>query len=118
MRTDIKTLALRISGVLISSLFPIIATVSYFPVWKERGSAAALSGLTLTLLVIGAVPIFKYLRRALRSPSLYLIWLLIFILFVSLREIADEMVVISFVGFVSNAIGAILFKLGERKKGV
>ena len=118
MRNNAKTLSLRILGVLISSLPPIIAVFSYFPLWKGESEAAALSGLTLALLIIGAAPIFKYLKRILKSPSVYVIWLLIFILFVSLREIADEMVVISFVGFISNAIGAIIFKLGERKTDI
>jgi hypothetical protein len=45
-------------------------------------------------------------------------WLLIFALFALVRSIADEMTVISFVGFISNSFGAALFKLagGIRKK--
>ncbi len=118
MKINSKTIFLRICGVLISSLPPIIAALSYFPLWKNESGAAALSGLTLALLLIGSAPIFKFLKRILKSPSVCIIWLLIFILFVSLKEIADEMIVISFVGFVSNALGAIIFKLGERKREV
>ncbi len=41
-------------------------------------------------------------------------WFLCFALFFSLSKIADEMTVISFVGFVSNLIGAGVFKLAGR----
>jgi hypothetical protein len=47
-------------------------------------------------------------------------WFIIFVLFLLLSEIADEMTVISATGFIGNCIGALLFKLADRvgkKKG-
>ena len=41
-------------------------------------------------------------------------WLIAFILFLSLSRIADEMTVISFVGLISNLIGSLIFKLARR----
>ena len=40
----------------------------------------------------------------------------LFVLFFVLSKIADEMTVIAFVGFVSNLLGALLFKLSGLKK--
>ena len=91
-----------------------MATVSYFPIWQERGSGAVLSGFTLALLLISAVPIFKAIKRILSSLASYTVWLIIFLLFMLLSAIADEVTVISLIGFISNVIGAILFKLSER----
>ena len=39
---------------------------------------------------------------------------IVFVVFFLVSRIADEMVVISFVGFIGNLVGAMLLKLGER----
>ena len=43
-----------------------------------------------------------------------MVWLVLFVLFFMLSKIANEMTVISFVGFVSNVTGAILFYIAKR----
>ena len=43
-------------------------------------------------------------------------WLVSFLIFFCLSRIADEMTVISFVGFVGNLIGALFFHLGRRER--
>ncbi|MBQ9071002.1 MAG: hypothetical protein IJY23_06635 [Clostridia bacterium] len=115
MTEKIKAYLLIFLSTFISVAPAVIATVSYFPLWKERGSAAVLSGFTLALLIIAAAPFLKFIKRILSSPSIFVTWFIIFVLFLLLKSIADEMVVISFVGFVSNAIGALIYKLAERK---
>jgi hypothetical protein len=59
------------------------------------------------------VPIFRAIKRALASPSAPLLWLVIFLLFLSLSRIADDITVIAFVGFVSNLCGALFFRLAK-----
>jgi Co/Zn/Cd efflux system component len=50
------------------------------------------------------------------SPAAYVMWLIAFLLFFSLEKIAHEMTVISFVGFLSNLCGAVLFKFAASRK--
>ncbi len=96
------------------SVIPVtLATLSYFPLWLERGEGAAVSGFTLLLLLICVSPLWKMLKRIFSSPAVWSIWLIIFILFFTLSKIADEMTVISFIGFISNALAAIFFKLSR-----
>lgn len=105
----------------VSVLPPLAAIISYFPLWSERGGEAVLSGFTALLLLLAAAPVYKLLHRIFASPSVWLSWLLIFLLFLALSRVADEMVVVSFVGFISNAVGALLFKLarkGERNEQI
>ena len=52
-----------------------------------------------------------------RAPASYTVWLVIFIAFLILSNIAHEMTVISFVGFLGNLIGAVLFKLSGKIGG-
>ena len=64
-------------------------------------------------MLLCAVPLFKLVRRALSSPSAQMAWFAVFVIFFMLSRIADEMTVISFVGFVGNLVGAILFKTAD-----
>ncbi len=116
MTTDklIKRLLLRTGGVAVSVLPPLIAILCYFPIWVAEGGESVLSGFTALLIILAAMPLYRLLRRALASPSVWCMWLIAFILFLLLSRIADEMTVISFVGLISNLAGALLFRLAKR----
>ena len=103
-----------IIGLAVSIIPPAIAALSYFPLWKERGGGAMLSGVAVFLLLISAVPLIKTVKRILKSPASYTVWLILFILFALVSAIAAEMKVISFVGFISNLIGALIFWYSRR----
>ena len=66
------------------------------------------------LLALCIVPLYKMIRKGLMSFSSYMMWLILFVLFFSLSKIGDQMTVISFVGFISNLIGAICFWYAKR----
>ena len=102
---------------LITSVLPVtLSVILYFPLWCERGGQTLLSAFALALIFVAAIPLFRLIKSALRSPASYTVWLILFVLFFLLSKIASEMVVISFVGFVSNLVGAIFFRLGGREK--
>ena len=90
------------------------AILFYFPLWVAEGGEGILPGITVLLLAAAALPLWRLIRRALASAASYTLWLIAFVLFLCLSRIADEMTVISFVGFVGNAAGAILFRLADR----
>ena len=111
-----KKTVLNLAGLVASTLPVAVCILFYFPVWRERGIVATLSGFTLLLLALAAVPLINLLKRALKSPSAPLMWFIIFIAFLTLSSIADEMTVVAFVGFVSNLIGSVIFRLAEGKR--
>ena len=92
----------------------VICILKYFPVWTARGGETIFSAITLILVAIAAVPLFSFIKRILRSPASYTVWLVFFIFFFLVSRIAEEMVVISFVGFISNLVGAVFFKISKR----
>ena len=100
-------------GIVISVLPPVIATVSYFPIWQLRESGAVFSGFALLLLTVCVLPIFKLIKRSLSSASIWMLWLIVFIALYLLKSVLDEMTVISFVGVVSGLAGAVIFKLAK-----
>ena len=110
----IKRKALTTVGLLICTLPVIAAVLCYFPLWKSRGGGAVVSGMALILLIPALLPLLRFIREKLRSPSARTLWLVCFILFLGLSAIAEEMVVISFVGFVSNLVGSIFFAIAKR----
>lgn len=116
MKITLKRALLFSLALAVSVIPPLAATVSFFPLWRSD-PASALSGGVLLIMIICAAPIFKALGRILASPSAPVIWLILFLLFFSLSKIAEQMTVISFVGLISNAIGALLFKLAANLEG-
>ena len=111
----IKSIFLRVIGLVLCVIPVSVAVLSYFPAWRAEGGEVLLSGTTLLLLCMAAVPLYKLISAKLRSPAAYTLWLIAFILFFLLSNIAEEMVVISFTGFVGNLLGAIAFKLAGGK---
>ena len=107
---SMKKTVLNLVGVAVSTLPVAVCILLYFPLWRERGVIPTLSGFTLLLLVLAAVPLINVIKKALKTPSAPLMWFLIFIAFLALSSIADEMTVVAFVGFISNLIGAIFFR--------
>ena len=112
-----KRKILRASAIGIDVGAPLIATLTQFPLWIERSAGATVSGIFLVFALLSAVPLFKHFGELLKSPSAPIMWGLIFAFLLALHTIIEEMLVISFVGLVSNVIGWGLFKLaGSEKK--
>ena len=110
-------LALHITGFALCILPPAICTLAYFPLWKTVGYESCIAGGTALLLALCAIPLYKLLRKWLSSYSSYLIWLILFLLFFALSKIADQMTVISLVGFIGNLLGAVCFHIARRIGG-
>lgn len=101
-------------GLAISVIPVAVAILSYFPIWARREDASLLSGVSLVLVAIALVPFYKHVKESLKSPSAPLMWFFLFMTFLILSRIADEMTVISLVGFTTNLIGSLLFKIAKR----
>ena len=105
---------LHILGFLLCILPPAICTLNYFPVWREVGYESCIAGGVALLLALCAIPLYKLVAERLKSFSSYLMWLVLFLLFFGMSRIADQMTVISFVGFVSNLMGAVCFYIAKK----
>ncbi len=104
----IKTVALGIDvGV------PIVATLTQFPLWVEQSAEATMSGLCMVLLGISILPFLKQLKEYFKSPSAWVVWGIIFAILLLLRNIIDQILIVSFAGLVSNGIGAAIYNAGK-----
>lgn len=111
-----KLLLFKALGLAVCILPVSAAIFTYFPLWASRRDNSVLSGVALVLFFMALVPLYKYVGKALKSPSAHTLWFIVFAAFFLLSKIADEMTVISFVGFISNLAGSFIFKLADRYK--
>lgn len=96
----------------IDVLGPLIATLSQFPVWVDKSAESTVSGLFLIFAFASAIPFFKQIKAFIKSPSVWVLWCVLFVFFVALQNIIDEMVIVCFVGMIANIVGAGVYKLG------
>lgn len=111
-----KRILLTAGGIILSVVPVAISIILYFPLWLERGDGSVVSGFAVLLLALAAIPVFKLCRRVIASPSAWMMWLLLLIVFLATSRIADEMIVISFIGLVGGAVGAVLFNIAKKYK--
>ena len=115
-KRDFVSVSLHILGLLLCTLPPAVCTVLYFPMWQIAGGGRAFSGVCAFFVIISALPLYKALKALFRSPASYLVWTLIFLFCFLFSRIAEEATVISFVGAVSNILGAVLFRIAKRRE--
>ena len=115
MTRSFKGIMLKCLGLAVCTIPVAAATLSYFPIWHTKGSGELVSGFCIFLLVLCIYPLIKAVKHFLKSPSVFTVWLLLFLLFMLLESIAHEMTVISFVGAVSNLIGGIIFRIARKE---
>ena len=103
-------------GMLLSVGAPLTTTLSFFPAWVAQGGEVIISGFTLLIAIICALPFYRWIKNGLSSPSGITVWLVLFLIFFSLSRVADEMTVISFIGFLGNLLGGIAFRISKKIK--
>lgn len=113
MTNSVKAKLIKGTAIAIDTVVPFVATVSQFPVWIEKSSEATVSGIFVVLAFLCALPFAKQIVTYLKSPSVPVIWGVMFALFVCMRNIIDQMLVVLLVGTVANIIGAILYNVGK-----
>jgi hypothetical protein len=109
-----KGRVLKISALTIDILAPLIATLSQFPIWIETSAEATVSGVAMLLVFFSCIPALKYIKAFIKSPSVPIVWLVVFVMLTMLNNIIDQMIVVAFIGVISNTLGTILYKIGEK----
>lgn len=104
---------IRVTATVVSVGAPFGALLSQFPVWIRSSDKATVSGLFLVLFIICCIPFFRQIKEFMKSPSAPIVWTVLAVLFIALRNIADQMVFICAVGALANYIGTALYKLGD-----
>lgn len=92
---------------------PLVATLTQFPLWIEKSADATMSGLCLFFVILSCLPFLKQIRELFKSPSAWLMFTILFAFLVMMRNIIDQMIVVTFIGMVANIAGAGIYTLGK-----
>ena len=76
-----------------------------------------MSGLFLVFAALSVIPFFKQIKAFIKSPSVWVLWCVLFVFLVALQSIISEMLVVCFWGMVANIIGAVIYKIGDHVQG-
>lgn len=113
MKNRTKGAIIKGAAITLDVVAPLVATLSQFPLWIEKSADATMSGLCLIFILISCLPFIKQIREFFKSPSSWMIFTILFVFFVVMRNIIDQMLVVSFVGAVANIAGAGIYALGR-----
>lgn len=113
MTNKVKGNILKGTAIVIDVGVPLVATISQFPLWVDTSAEATMSGLFLILAFLSCIPFLKQLKAYFKSPAAWVMWLVLLVLFLALRNIINEMVIVCFFGTIANAVGTFIYKIGK-----
>ena len=114
MQKTTKGKIIKFSALVLDVGAPLAATISQFPVWVNRSAGATISGMFVIFAFLSAIPFIREIKAYFKSPSAWIMWIIIFVALAALRAIIDEIIVICAIGALANVIGAAVYKIGDR----
>ena len=102
------------SGLITAILAPFITACVQFPVIRETADKSEISALFIVCAFICAAPLYKHINITLKTPTNAVMWTVIFALAWSLDKIIHQIMLIAFVGMVSNIICSVLCGVGNK----
>ena len=101
--------ALYALGLAVAVLPPVIAFIERFPVLKEKNYEQLVSWVSVLVLTVCCIPLWRKLKELFKSPDITLLWTAVFIVFSAVRGIIDGMIVVAFCGLCGNLLAKALF---------
>ena len=86
---------------------PLIATLYFFPEWIEKSPGATFSGTTLVVILVCMIPFWRKLlglAKNFTSTAMPVFWLVVFAVFMVLKDIVDKFIYISLFGLIGSLI--------------
>ena len=114
MKRITKGSFLKATAIGIDVAVPLVVTLKQFPLWVEQSAEATMSGLCLVLIGLSILPFLKQLKEYFKSPSAWVVWTIIFAILTLLKNIINQILIVSFAGLCSNIVGAFIYSRGKR----
>lgn len=108
-----KRLLLRLTGLAFCVAPPALTALEHFPVWLGDGRKAV-SALALFLLLLCVLPLWKQIKRLLASPSLWTVWLILWLFLSLFAPLVEGLTAVAFMGFLGGVPGAICLRLADK----
>lgn len=112
MKRFIAALTLRILALVACVVPAVIAIFQQFPVIVQS-TEKKVSAIALLLLLIAIIPLKRVLQDLFRSPSAWMIWLVIYVIFKVLSSLSESICAVAIVAVPFSVLGALLFSLAR-----
>lgn len=110
-----KSALLTVLGMVLCTVPAMVGVLQYFPLWMDS-KEKSICFFTVVLLLISCIPLWKYLREMLKSPSAWQLYLIIGGLFYVIDSIAGDVAKIFLFATPFSVVGAFLFRLAKKVK--
>ena len=111
-----KILVYNILGYILCIVPPAVATIYHFPLWMQNKNSS-ISLLSILVLFICAIPLWRMIKECFKTPSAWKIWLLMLLVLTAVEHIIVGLRVVACVAFPTSALGGVFFLLAKREKG-
>lgn len=92
---------------------PLAATLTQFPIWVYKSAEATVSGMFLLMSFFSALPFIKQIKEYFKSPASWVLWSVLLVTLVLLRNIIDEVIIVCMAGAPANIVGMFIYKIGR-----
>ncbi len=100
-------------GYFLSVVPASVTAMAYFPLWMgERKSAVSV--LSVLLLFLCLLPLWRGVKSILKSPSLWQMWLILYVLLTTLEGILSGVRMVSMVAFPTGLLATVFFKWAKK----
>lgn len=115
MGASMKKLILTVCGLASAIAPPLVTTILQFPIWTEEPKAT-ISGLAILLIFFSCLPFWNQIKAYFKgSPSVTLLWIIVFVALMLLKNIINEMLYVCVAGLLGNMISEIFFYVRDNK---
>lgn len=114
MTNKTKGIILQAASLAVSVGVPFVATIIQFPLFINKSAAATVSGLSVLILLVCIIPFAKHIKIAMRSASIPFVWSFIAVGLFAIHSIVEEMIIVAVLGAISNWIGMVIYRAGEK----
>lgn len=113
MKKTVVGTIFKVTAIGVDVCVPMVVALNQFPLWVEQSAEATMSGICLVLIGLSIIPFLKQIREYFKSPSAWVVWGIILAILVLLRSIIDQILIVSFAGFIANIAGAFIYNIGK-----
>lgn len=106
---------LRGLSLLFSVVPAFLAAIYYFPIWYEADKfEIVLPAVGVLFFCICSIPLIRWVGQVIKSPSAPFIWTVMWLFLFTVEKIIEQLIIISGIGALGNAIGALLWAASRK----
>lgn len=105
--------SLRVLALALCIVPALVAVIDQFPLMVDTPNGK-LSVISAILIGLAIYPVKRFLGKYFQTPSVWMVWAIILIIFSSLGSIAEQIAAIALVATPTSALGSVLYNVSKR----